>query len=549
MRVTNKMLSNTFLSDMRTNLENMKKLQEQMTSGKEIRRPSDDPFKVARAMQLYTDINANKQYNSNITDTINWLNTTDTALGQVGDVFQRVRELLVSAGNAGYSSSERAAIKDEINEKIGEIAQILNTNFDGAYIFGGTRGTTKPVDVTGELIYKDDYKTVVNKIEDWKKKISFVDKDNKPLGTGDGSIDLSGIDMSKFTLSDLSNEINKQLKGAGIEDVKAMPVYAENSIRFINNTGDNIIIDGIPNEASNVTVKPTTIVESGNTKLVYYNKNGNELPTKTLIQYTNIDNWQGKKLVFQVNGGDTPLEVTIDTSTIEDPEPPAKPLTDQEKVVKSINKGINENENLKGKMQAELVKEGSKYYIKLTSLETNEINLVKPEDDSTLVADISDEVYDKPIGNIQYEMIASKLKVQISQGVTMDYSVSASDILEFTNSDGEVLDLRQILTDIVNHLGDENSVDKLTSEDLKNMDDVISNLLKIRSEVGAKQNRMDSAKEKNTDANFNMTEILSETEDIDITEKTMEYATMQTVYLASLQTSAKVLQPSLIDYL
>jgi flagellar hook-associated protein 3 FlgL len=200
-------------------------------------------------------------------------------------------------------------------------------------------------------------------------------------------------------------------------------------------------------------------------------------------------------------------------------------------------------------MKAELVKEGAKSYIKLTSLETNEIKLLKPEDDSTLVADISDEVYDKPIGNIQYEMIASKLKVQISQGVTMDYSVSASDILEFTNSDGEVLDLRQILTDIVNHLGDENSVDKLTSEDLKNMDDVISNLLKIRSEVGAKQNRMDSAKEKNTDANFNMTEILSETEDIDITEKTMEYATMQTVYLASLQTSAKVLQPSLIDYL
>lgn len=84
---------------------------------------------------------------------------------------------------------------------------------------------------------------------------------------------------------------------------------------------------------------------------------------------------------------------------------------------------------------------------------------------------------------------------------------------------------------------------------MQNITETISNLLKIRSEVGAKQNRMDSAKEKNTDATFNMTEILSKTEDIDITEKTMEYANMQTVYLASLQTSAKVLQPSLIDYL
>lgn len=60
---------------------------------------------------------------------------------------------------------------------------------------------------------------------------------------------------------------------------------------------------------------------------------------------------------------------------------------------------------------------------------------------------------------------------------------------------------------------------------------------------------MESAKDRNEEENFNMTEILSNTEDIDITEKTMQYATMQTVYMASLQTSAKVLQPTLMDYL
>ena len=39
---------------------------------------------------------------------------------------------------------QRQAIKDEINQKVGELSQILNTSFDGKYIFGGTRGTTKP---------------------------------------------------------------------------------------------------------------------------------------------------------------------------------------------------------------------------------------------------------------------------------------------------------------------------------------------------------------------------------------------------------------------
>lgn len=145
MRVTNKMLSANFLSDMRGNLENMRTLQQQMTSGKEIRRPSDNPFKAARAMQLHSNINANKQYNENINDTINWLDTTDTALGQAGNVLQRVRELMVSAGNAAYGSNERKAIKDEINQRVEELSQIMNTSFDGKYIFGGSRGTAKPV--------------------------------------------------------------------------------------------------------------------------------------------------------------------------------------------------------------------------------------------------------------------------------------------------------------------------------------------------------------------------------------------------------------------
>ena len=112
MRVTNKMLSSNFLRDMNVNLRNLSKIQQQMASGKEISRPSDNPFKVARALQLHSDIDTNRQYNDNIKDTINWLDTTDTSLGQAGDVLQRVRELLVSAGNAAYGPNEKKAIKD-----------------------------------------------------------------------------------------------------------------------------------------------------------------------------------------------------------------------------------------------------------------------------------------------------------------------------------------------------------------------------------------------------------------------------------------------------
>lgn len=472
MRVTNKMLSNTFLYDMRSNLENMQRLQEQLTSGKEIRRPSDDPFKVARAMQLHTDISTNKQYNENINDTINWLDTTDTALGQVGDVFQRVRELLISSGNGGYSDSERRAIKDEINEKIGEVSQILNTNFDGKYVFGGTRGTTKPVDVIGGSSLGDSALTseiLIDKTADAlgnTPAASIVDKDGKlknelkievKYNKEDGTEVKKNITLTAGTkvndLSDLSLKLNEKIS----EDsdltgkIKVIPNIANKKLMFVNTNESG-------GEGNIITVSKPAAAGSG---AGYINFDSTD------AKFT-INNTTNSRLIYYKKGG------------------------------------------------GELV-DGD-----------------------------------------EYSQLQGELVVQISQGVKMDYNVSATDVLEFKNEKGETFDLREIFKNITNHLdgknsdgtiADANAINDLVKGDLQNLTDAMNNILKIRSEVGAKQNRMDSAKDKNTEANFNMTEILSKTEDIDITEKTMEYAVMQTVYLASLQTSAKVIQPSLLDYL
>lgn len=410
-----------------------------MTSGKEISKPSDDPVKAARSMQLNTDINANKQYNENISNTINWLDTTDTAVGQMGDVLQRVRELMVSSGNAGYSSNERKAIKDEINQKVGELSQIMNTNFDGKYLFGGTRGTTKPVDTTGSgEFYKDATEIKVSNASGWEngwngKEITFGPDSSSPKIT----FATAEIDK-KTTISGLTDIINSKLKDASLDGkLKAVPSIANNSIIFVNSSSSDIAVTGstLPTGMVAEALKVCKISNLSNTSLIYNGRDGKEITDGT-----------------------------------------------------------------------------------------------------------------------EKDMIGSKLKVEISQGVTMDYNVTATDIIEY----GEGKDLRSLLKTIVNHLDgnnadgtavDSDAVKKLTNDDLTEITSAMNNLLKVRSEVGAKQNRMDSAKTKNEDENYNMTEILSKTEDIDITEKTMEYATMQTVYMASLQTSAKVLQPSLMDYL
>lgn len=348
MRITNSMLATSFLADMNRNLKNMSTIQEQMTSGKEVSKPSDDPVKVTRSMRLNSDIYANEQYKTNIEDTSNFLDSTDTALGQLGAVLSTINERLISAGNAAYGSDERKAIKNAISEQIGHFGQIMNTSFDGKYLFGGTRTTSKPITV--------------------------VAKD----GTDGNNI----IDYAK---------------------------------------------------------------EDGTTPLSWDGTNA----------FNSLDN------------------TTIPANTPEDGE---------------------------------------------------------------------------------YVKISGKINVEISQGVVMDYNVGANNILEFKDKNGVSKDLRQIFNSILDDLDNNNpnntdNINNLITNDLDDIQAAVNNVLKVRAEVGAKQNRMEDAKSKNVEDNFNLTEILSKTEDIDIAEKTMQFATLQTVYTASLQTSAKVIQPSILDYL
>ena len=91
MRVTNRTLLNNYLANLNRNLRRMSKYQDQLSSGKEIRRPSDDPIGATRSMALHTSLNQNKQYLRNIEDSLGWVDITDSALGNMGDIMNRLR--------------------------------------------------------------------------------------------------------------------------------------------------------------------------------------------------------------------------------------------------------------------------------------------------------------------------------------------------------------------------------------------------------------------------------------------------------------------------
>ena len=148
MRITNKTLATNFLNNLNRNLTQMSKYQNQLSSGKVVTRASDDPMLVSKIMDLRNNIGMNTQYNSNISDTIGWVETQDGALNGATAILQRVRELIIYGANGTLSASDRAAIKDEVVQNVEALRDVLNTNFDGRYIFAGQNTKTIPFKFT-----------------------------------------------------------------------------------------------------------------------------------------------------------------------------------------------------------------------------------------------------------------------------------------------------------------------------------------------------------------------------------------------------------------
>ena len=148
MRVTQSMLSNNMLRNLNTNYGKMSKLQEQINSGSKISRPSDAPVVAVKGMGYRIEVDKIEQYQRNMGEAHTWLDSTDTALGIVGDSLHRVKELVVQAANDTNTTDDRIKIANEIKQIQEQFRDIANTKVGDNYIFTGTH-TDMPLYIEG----------------------------------------------------------------------------------------------------------------------------------------------------------------------------------------------------------------------------------------------------------------------------------------------------------------------------------------------------------------------------------------------------------------
>ena len=147
-RITSSMTTRSVLSDLNRIAAQQDLTRRQMSSGKAITKPSDDPYGAARAMSLRTDLAGVKQHQRNVDEAQSWMSATSTTLSSITDLAQKARELTVQGATDTLPQSGRDAIADQIDQLIAGMKQEGNATYDGRYVLGGSRTNTPPYDAT-----------------------------------------------------------------------------------------------------------------------------------------------------------------------------------------------------------------------------------------------------------------------------------------------------------------------------------------------------------------------------------------------------------------
>jgi flagellar hook-associated protein 3 FlgL len=149
MRVTQRSMTANSLAGLNGNLAAVARLQNQLTSGKVISRPSDSPTGANTAMQTRSALGAVTQQSRNISDAQSWLDQTYSTMTNMIDITQQARSLTVQGLNSGATSTDAAtAISKQVSALRDSLLGMANTTIGGRPLFGGVTTGSRAYDTT-----------------------------------------------------------------------------------------------------------------------------------------------------------------------------------------------------------------------------------------------------------------------------------------------------------------------------------------------------------------------------------------------------------------
>ncbi len=159
MQVSTKQFYQNQVDQMATLQKAQNDIQEKITTGKEVSKPSDDLVAFSHASQLLFQQSQLTQYNKNMTGASSVMKSEDNALTQSAVIVTRIQELCVQGSSDTYSAADRKTLATEMSQLKQQLMDLANSkDVNGDYIFSGSKSSTQPfsADSAGVVAYNGD---------------------------------------------------------------------------------------------------------------------------------------------------------------------------------------------------------------------------------------------------------------------------------------------------------------------------------------------------------------------------------------------------------
>jgi len=238
MRISDTKTFRTFIYNYYKVKEELDRANQEISTGKKLINPSDDPVNVSRAIIARADIGKIEQFNKNINFDLAYSKEVQLALSEVEKILISIKEETLKALNGTMNEEEQKILADYIMGRLEDLKGIANSKFMGKYLFSGFETEKKPYSaVESKVVNIDSLPSMVVSTNAVKP---FSDLPELDRGIYTLTIDSDGTDVT-ISLKDVNGKV-VQLDNDGIDNSSQTGNIMNDSLTFVNAAGKTVNI-------------------------------------------------------------------------------------------------------------------------------------------------------------------------------------------------------------------------------------------------------------------------------------------------------------------
>ena len=311
MRVTRNLLVDKFLRIHKEIMDSLERASYQLSTGKRLEQPSDDPAGTSQILTLKRNIEEMDRFLKNMDVADTWLGITDSAFDKLDRYIERVKELALQGANDTQDADSRSAIAHELGQIFEELVDIGNTKAMDKYVFGGTNTANPPF--------------AYNKFN--SVRLGVLPDSNMEIEVSEAFSDLYQFDSGSYKLF-----IKREGDSLRIwmENEKGEVVQIDSNGSDDSGTSANVFVDRAVFKPSILGGKIYGTFDTGRGFRI--NFNGVDLTTFDTLKVVELEYVKGGEVVYTGNGEEQPVQIGYNNRVVMN--------TPGEGVFKPVNKTL-----------------------------------------------------------------------------------------------------------------------------------------------------------------------------------------------------------------